>query len=69
MITYNDGKRNWVNTKRLNNKINKNGQGNPYITPDNKYLFFTTGEHLEKDWKIKWVRIEEEIENKSSNSL
>ena len=63
VITYNDGKGGWMNTKKLNTKINTKGQGNPYITPDNKFLFFTTGEHLEKNWKVKWVNIESEIRN------
>ncbi|WP_262496961.1 hypothetical protein [Formosa algae] len=39
------------------------GQGNPYITPDDKFLFYTTGGHLEKDWKVKWVNIESELKN------
>lgn len=63
MISYNDGKGGWINTKKLNNKINNKGQGNPYVTPNNKFLFFTTGEHLEKEWKVKWVNIESEINN------
>ena len=63
MIAYNNGKGEWIKTKKLNNEINDKGQGNPYITPDNKFLFFTTGEHLEKDWKVKWVNIESELSN------
>ena len=63
MISYNDGKGGWINTKKLNNKINNKGQGNPYVTPNNRFLFFTTGEHLEKEWKVKWVNIESEINN------
>ncbi|PNW28712.1 hypothetical protein BKP44_07285 [Formosa algae] len=49
--------------KKLNDKINTMGQGNPYITPDDKFLFYTTGGHLEKDWKVKWVNIESELKN------
>ena len=41
----------WINTKILNKDINNNGQGNPYVTPDNKFLFYTTGEHLKTNWK------------------
>ena len=63
MITYNDGKGGWMNTKKLNDKINSNAQGNPYVTTDNKFLFFTTGDHLEKNWKVKWVNIESKINN------
>lgn len=61
VISYNDGKGGWINTKKLNDKINDKGQGNPYVTPNNKFLFFTIGEHLEKDWKVKWVSIESEL--------
>ncbi|MGB1042792.1 MAG: TolB family protein [Tenacibaculum sp.] len=64
MITYNDGKGNWINTKKLNKKINNKGQGNPYVTANNKFLFFTTGNYSAKDWKVKWVNIESEIKNK-----
>ena len=63
MISFSDGIGGWINTKRLNDKINDFGQGNPYVTPDNKFLFFTTGEHLKKNWKVKWVNIESEIKN------
>ncbi|QHI37129.1 hypothetical protein IMCC3317_25070 [Kordia antarctica] len=63
MISFNDGKGNWTRTKRLNDTINNLGQGNPYVTPDHKFLFFTTGDHLEKNWKVKWVDIASEIEN------
>ena len=63
MISYTDGKGGWINTKKLNDKINTMGQGNPYITPDDKFLFYTTGGHLEKDWKVKWVNIESELKN------
>jgi hypothetical protein len=63
MISFSDGMGGWGNTKRLNDKINNLGQGNPYVTPDSKFLFFTTGEHVEKNWKVKWVKIDNEVEN------
>ena len=63
MISYNDGKGKWIYTKKLSDQINNKGQGNPYVTPDNKFLFYTTGEYLEKNWKVKWVNIESEIKN------
>ena len=62
MISFNDGNGKWINTKKLNNKINDIGQGNPYVTPDNKYLFFTTG-NAENEWSVKWVDIESELKN------
>ncbi|WP_432412492.1 hypothetical protein [Rasiella sp. SM2506] len=63
MISYTNGKGGWIHTRKLNDKINNKGQGNPYVTPNNKFLFFTTGEHLDKEWKVKWVHIESEINN------
>ena len=63
MISRNDGKGKWINTKKLSDKINNKGQGNPYVTPNNKFLFFTTGEHLKTNWKINWVDIESELKN------
>ncbi|MCR9287441.1 hypothetical protein OAF63_03845 [Saprospiraceae bacterium] len=63
MISFKDGKGQWLSTRKLNGKINDSGQGNPYVTPDNKFLFFTTGKHQEKNWKVKWVNIESEIKN------
>ena len=61
MISFNDGQGNWKNTKKLADKINTFGQGNPYVTPDNKFLFYTAGKSNGEDWKIKWVNVEEEI--------
>ncbi len=63
MISFNDGKGNWSKPKELNENINVNGQGNPYVTPDNKFLFFTTGEYLKKNWKVKWVNIDSKIKD------
>ncbi len=64
MISFSDGNGEWGNPRKLNDEINNKGQGNPYVTPDNKFLFFTTGEHSEKNWSVKWVNIEYELENK-----
>ncbi len=63
MISFNDGSGKWINTKRLNSKINNIGQGNPYVTPDNRFLFYTTGEHLKKNWRVNWINIESELKN------
>jgi len=63
MISFNDGQGNWIKTKRLGDKINNLGQGNPYVTPNSKFLFFTTGEHQKQNWKVKWVNIESQIKN------
>ncbi|WP_430412628.1 TolB family protein [Kordia sp.] len=60
MISFSDGNGGWENTKKLNTNINTNGQGNPYVTPDNAFLFFTTG-NSETKWSVKWVAIESEL--------
>lgn len=64
MISFPDGKGSWTSTRKLNNKINHQGQGNPYVTPDNTYLFFTVGDDLEKKWQVKWVHIKSELQAK-----
>ncbi|QHL87330.1 hypothetical protein GU926_07740 [Nibribacter ruber] len=61
MISYNDGKGNWINTKRLNDRINQYGQGNPYVTPDNALLFYASGNTTNQKWKVNWVNIESEL--------
>jgi hypothetical protein len=61
MISYNNGKGDWVNTKKLNDRINNQGQGNPFVTPDNRFLFFTSGKESDQDWSVKWVNVESEI--------
>ena len=62
-ISYNYGNDHWSKPKKLNDKINFAGQGNPYITPDNKFLFYTIGNYNDMDWSVKWVNIESEIKN------
>jgi len=61
MISHREGKGKWGAARKLNKKINTSGQGNPYLTPDNRYLFFTTGNNPEADWKVKWVNITAEL--------
>ncbi len=64
MISYNDGQGKWIKTRKLNDRINETGQGNPYVTPNNKFLFYTVGEHQSENWKVNWVDIESEIKNR-----
>ncbi|WP_026898223.1 TolB-like translocation protein [Daejeonella oryzae] len=54
MISFNNGDENWTDPRVLDAKINDGGQGNPYVTPDNNFLFFATGKDPE-NWYIKWV--------------
>jgi len=53
---------NWVAPHRFNDTINQQGQGNPSITPDGKFLFFTTGDATGNNWAVKWVNILEELD-------
>ena len=61
MITFKDKNGHWTRPKRLNDDINANGQGNPYVTPDGTFLFYATGKMDAEDWSIKWVNIQNEI--------
>lgn len=54
MICFNNGDGEWINARKLDAAINDNGQGNPYVTPDNNFLFFATGKNSE-NWSVKWV--------------
>ena len=63
-ISYKDTSGNWSKPKRLNDTINNLSQGNPYVTTDGKYLFYTVGGEKQKNWKIKWVNIEEELKER-----
>ena len=59
MVSFKNDNGDWGDAKRLNDKINTLGRGNPYVTPDGRYLFYASSEHPEKKWKIKWINFEE----------
>ncbi len=61
VICSNNGNGVWQNARKLNKQINTLGQGNPYVTPGDQFLFFTSGDHTGSDWKLKWVNIENEL--------
>lgn len=61
MISFNDGNGKWLNTRKLNDTINTSGQGNPFVTPDGKFLFYTVAEQQNQQWSIKWVNISSEL--------
>ena len=57
-ISYRDNN-SWQVPKRLADNINTKNLGNPYVSPDGKYLFYASG-HWPKDappsdWVIKWI--------------
>ena len=50
----------WTNPRNLGTKINFGlGMWGPYVTPDNKYLFYTTGTKPDySDVNVYWVRVD-----------
>lgn len=67
MITYNDGKGHWINTKPLSQTVNEFGQGNPSMILDDKYLIYTTGGNPKEGWKVKWVDLQSEIDHMTTH--
>ncbi len=70
-ISYpkNDG--NWTNPRNLGAKINFGlGMWGPYVTPDNKYLFYTTGTKPDySDVAVYWVRVDNIIDSLKHTNL
>lgn len=59
-ISYPKKDGNWTNPRNLGAKINFGlGMWGPYVTTDNKYLFYTTGTKSDySDVNIYWVRVD-----------
>jgi len=59
-ISYHKPDGNWTNPKNLGAQINFGlGMWGPYVTSDDKYLFYTTGTNPNySDTYIRWVRID-----------
>lgn len=59
MVSHKTAAGEWDKPTALGKNINTNGQGNPYLTPDGKYLFYTTGTETQQgqspDWQVNWV--------------
>jgi Putative Ig domain len=62
-ISFNKKDGTWTNPKSLGPNINSFlGEWGPYVTKDNKYLFFTAGTKKDySDTYIRWVRIDNVI--------
>ncbi|WP_420318469.1 hypothetical protein [Ekhidna sp.] len=54
--SQNLGGNSWSDPLKLPDEINSKGQGNPYLTPDSKYLFYAS--EKKGKWKINWVNME-----------
>ena len=59
-ISYPKKDGNWTNPRGLGSKINFGlGMWGPFVTPDNKYLFYTTGTKQDySDVKVYWVCVD-----------
>lgn len=55
MIAYRDSSGKWGKAVELNSHVNVSCQGNPFVTADEKYLFFARGTAV-SGWKIYWVK-------------
>ncbi|GAB5526964.1 MAG: hypothetical protein Roseis2KO_48360 [Roseivirga sp.] len=54
MISKRTAAGDWGEPMALDETINTHAQGNPYLTPDGKYLFYTTGTEPEAGQKPDW---------------
>ncbi|MDY8138542.1 hypothetical protein [Aquimarina sp. 2201CG5-10] len=55
-ISHKTGVNEWSTPIIIPEYINHNGQGNPYLTPDGKFLFYATEDvNKENTWHINWV--------------
>ena len=65
-ISYKNDKGNWTNPKIMGSPIstaNPNWEYGPYVTKDNKYLFFTCGGSEMSSYNIYWVNIDKMIDS------
>lgn len=57
MVAHRNENGKWDNAEKLSKSINTNGQGNPFVTLDNKFLFYAS-EDSGSNWSIRWVSVE-----------
>jgi len=70
-ISYPKSDSTWTNARNLGAKINFGlGMWGPYVTPDNKYLFYTTGTRPDySDVNVYWVRVDGLIESLKNTNI
>ena len=70
-ISYPDGKGGWFNGRYLNNKINFGISGwGAYVSPDGKYLFYTTGTKMDySDVYVYWLSIGNIVDSMKNTNL
>jgi len=64
-VSYNKGNGSWTNPKSLGSAINFGaGMWGPFVTSDNKYLFYTTGTNPDySNTHVHWVSVESLIDS------
>ncbi|MEO0339631.1 MAG: hypothetical protein AAF242_10500 [Bacteroidota bacterium] len=64
-ISIKDSNGKWNKPSAFNKSINTNGQGNPFVTADERFLFFTkiNGKNSKNEgkWNVNWVRIDQNL--------
>jgi hypothetical protein len=70
-ISYKNSDGNWTNPRNFGPKINFGlGSWGPWVTPDNKYLFYSTGTKPDySDVAVYWVRIDYIIDSLKYTNL
>ncbi len=70
-ISYPNGKEGWFNGRYLNNKINFGISGwGAYVSPDGKYLFYTTGTKMDySDVHVYWVSMGNMVDSMKNTNL
>lgn len=70
-ISYPDGKGKWSNSRYLNSKINFGiGGWGAYVSPDGKYLFYTTGTKMDySDTYVYWVSLGNVVDSMRQTNL
>jgi hypothetical protein len=70
-ISYKKEDGSWTNPRNLGSKINFGlGSWGPWVSPDNKYLFYSTGTKADySDVAVYWVRIDNIIDSLKNTNL
>jgi hypothetical protein len=70
-ISYHKKDGSWTNPRNLGSKINFGlGMWGPFITSDNKYLFYTTGTKQDySDVNVYWVRVDGVIDSLKNTNI
>jgi len=66
-ISFKENEENWSTSREFSQKINTSGLGNPFVTKNEEFLFFTRKDSIIKVeneiWNVYRVKIKEELKN------